>query len=92
MTHKTFYHKLISGENVKFTIVDKIINGETYYYAKVINTDLDFYKELSDFEKSTCLGVNITNGRQSTVYYRNPTRLENDLLEHYGINWLETEI
>ncbi len=92
MTYKTFYHILISGENVKFTIADKIIKGDTYYYAKVINTDLDFYKELSDFEKSTSLGINVTNGRQATIYYKNPDRLENDLLEHYGINWLETEV
>lgn len=92
MTYKTLYHNLISGKNVKFTIADQIINGYTYYYAKVINTNLDLYKELTDFERSTCLGIKVTNGGQSTVFYKNPDHLENDLLEHYEINWFETEI
>lgn len=92
MTYKTIYHKLVSGENVKFTIQEKYIDGEKIYSAKVINVDLDLYKDLNEFEKSTYLGVNVTNGRQSTVFYKDPKRLEKDILENYGINWLESEI
>lgn len=41
MKFKTFFYQLESGENAKFTISEKNINGKTYYFANVINTDLD---------------------------------------------------
>ncbi|MDA3880568.1 MAG: hypothetical protein PF436_09285 [Prolixibacteraceae bacterium] len=92
MVYKTFYHQLESGEAAKFTISEKIIKGKTYYYANVINTDLEFYKDLSDFEKDSYLGVEVSNGRQSTIYYKSPQKLENDIKQYYGKKWLESEI
>jgi len=88
MKFKTFFHQLESGENAKFTISEKNINGSTYYYANVINTDLDFYKKLNEFDKENYLGANVSNGRQETVYYENPEKLENDIKNHYGKKWL----
>jgi len=92
MIHKTFYHQLESGENAKFTIREKRINGQNYFFANVVSTDLDFYKELSEFEKETYLGVEVSNGRQNTVFYSNPEKLEIDIKTFYGKKWLESEI
>ena len=92
MVYKTFFHKLASGENAKFTIIEKYIDNKRLFYAKVVNTDMDFYKNLSDFEKSQYFGVDVTNGYQKTVYYFDPHKLENDIKSFYGIKWLESEI
>jgi hypothetical protein len=92
MIYKTFFHKLASGINAKFTIIETKIDNKQFFYAKVINTDLDFYKKLSDFERKQYLGVNVTNGNQKTVYYSDPVKLENDLKAFYGVKWLESEI
>jgi hypothetical protein len=92
MIIKTFYHQLESGENVKFTIQDKYFGNERYYCANLINIDLDIYKNLSKHEQESYLGMFITNGRQGRIYYKDPNRLENDIKNHYGKKWLESEI
>lgn len=81
-----------SGENCKFTIFDKVINGKSYYYARFINMDLDVYKKLNDFEKETFYGMEMTNGKQSTVFYKNPEKLESDIKKIYGREYLESEM
>jgi hypothetical protein len=91
MYHKTIFHTLPGGENAKFTIRDRNIDGEVYYYANVINTDLDVYKNLSDQEKEICYGMEITNGQKRSINYRDADKLETDILNRYGYEWLETE-
>ncbi len=92
MIIKTFFHQLESGENVKFTIQDTIVNGNRFYCANLINIDLDFYKKLSKPEQDSYLGMFITNGKQRRIYYKDPDRLEKDIKEHYGKIWLESEL
>ena len=92
MYHKTIYHKLSDGTNAKFTIRDRIIHREIYYYANVINVDLDIYINLSPIQQETFFGMEITNGRQQSINYRNADRLINDIQTKYGNEWLETEI
>lgn len=91
MYHKTFYHSLSSGEKAKFTIRARIIGGKTFYYAKVINTELDVYKSLTDHEKEAFDGTEITDGEQGAINYRDPERLARDIITKYGIERLETE-
>lgn len=88
---KSFFHTLDDGTNIKFSIFEKWIGGERYYYAKLINVDLPDYKNLSPFEQESFFGIEATNGKQQTVYYRDPIRLERDLVSKYGIEWLESE-
>jgi hypothetical protein len=92
MYHKTIYHKLSDDTNAKFTIRDRAINGQRFYYANVINVELDIYKNLSPLEQETFYGMEITNGRQQSINYLNAERLINDILTKYGNEWLETEI
>ena len=91
MYHKTIHHTLSDGTKAKFTIKDKSINGEVFYYSLVINTDLDSYTNKSETEREVIYGVEVTNGRQQTVYYRNPELLIADLVTKYGVEWLESE-
>jgi hypothetical protein len=92
MTIKTFYHQLSSGENVKFTIQDEFINGARLYCANLINVDLDFYQKLTKPQQDSYLGMFITNGKHSRIYYKDPVKLENDIKEFYGEKWLDSEV
>ncbi len=91
MFRRTIYHTLSDGTNAKFTIRDRIIDGERFYYANIIGTDLDIYKNMPDVQKETYYGMEITNGRQQSINYRDADRLANDILTRYGDEWLETE-
>jgi hypothetical protein len=89
---KTIFHTLPDGTKAKFTIRDRIINDERYYYANVINIEIDEYKNLSDIQKETFYGMEITDGNQNSINYKNPERLINDILTKYGESYLKTEI
>ena len=91
MYHKTIFHILPSGEKAKFTIRDRIIDGERFYYANFINVELDIYTNLTDQQKETYYGMEITNGRQQVINYRDAECLLNDILTKYGHKLLETE-
>jgi len=91
MYQKTILRTLSDGTKLKFTIRDRIIDGEIFHYANVINTDLDFYKAMNSIEQEHYYGMEITNGRQQSINYRNRDRLINDILTKYGDEWLETE-
>lgn len=91
MYHKTIFHTLPSGKKAKFTIRDRFIDGEKYYYANVIGVELDVYQKLSEQEKETFYGMEITNGRDKSINYKDPERLINDILHKYEEEWLETE-
>jgi hypothetical protein len=91
MHNEMFYHTLPSGEKAKFTIRDRIIEGEIFYYANVINIELDIYLNLSDFEKKSFTGTEITNGKGRHINYRCLDRLRYDIRSKYGREWLTTE-
>lgn len=93
MIEETFFHMLISGENAKFTLRSKIINDRIYYYANVVGTDLNIYKNLSQKEQQECIGIEVTDGNYNTVYYNDKLKLKIDLIELYGgVNSLKSEI
>lgn len=91
MYHKTIFHTLSDGTKAKFTIRDRINDGDRYFYANIINPELDFYKAMSQIEQENYFGMEITNGRQQSINYRDSNRLINDILTKYGDEWLETE-
>lgn len=76
MYHKTLFHTLSDGTKAKFTIRDRIIDGEVFYYANVINVELDFYKQMNPIEQEQYYGMEISNGRQQKINYRNCDRLK----------------
>ncbi len=88
---ETLFHILPNGEKAKFTIRDRIIDGERFYYANIINIELDIYKNLTDLEKNNFYGMEITNGQGRAINYRNLDRFKNDIHSKYGTEWLETE-
>jgi len=90
MIEETFFHTLISGENAKFTLRSKIIDNQIYY-SNVVGTDLDFYKKLTPSEQQNYLGVEVSDGNQHTVYYKDKTKLKQDILMFYGQKWLKSE-
>ena len=92
MIEDSFIHEFADGEKAKFTIMSKIINGVRFYYAHLINIELDVYKNLSPPDKILYYGMQITNGSGRQIYYRDLARLKNDILTKYGNEWLETEI
>jgi hypothetical protein len=93
MYHKTIFHTLPDGVKAKFTIRDRIINGEVFYYANIINIELDVYINLpNDMARDMHYGIEITNGKQQKINYRDVDRLINDILTKYGNEWLDTEI
>ena len=91
MYQKIIHHTLSDGTKVKFTIREKLIDGQKYYYAQVVNTELNSYKNLSEDEKKAYYGVEITDDQHNSVYYKDPVHLLNDLLLKYGKEWLHTE-
>lgn len=91
MYQETIFHTLHDGTKAKFTIQDRIIGKERFYFANIINVELDVYKNLSDFEKNTFYGMEITNGKQQSIFYKDKDRLKRDILTKYGHEWLETE-
>ena len=91
MHYEIFYHTLPSGEKAKFTIRDRIIEGEKFYYANVINIELDIYLNLSEFEKKSFTGMEITNGKGKHINYRSLDNLKDDFKSKYGREWLMTE-
>ncbi len=92
MYYETIFHTLPDGTKAKFTIQDRIIKGEIFYYANLINIELDVYSKLSDVEKERFLGMEITDGNQHSINYRDVVKLKNDILTKYGSEWLKTEI
>lgn len=91
MYRKTFLHTLPNGEQVKFTIRNKFIDGKIFFYANLVDTELDIYKKVPDSQKETYYGMEMKNLRNETIYYRNSERLINDILAKYGCEVLETE-
>lgn len=91
MYHKTVYRTLPDIGRLKFTIRSRIIDGETFYYANMINTDLDFYQNMAEEDRRIFYGMEITNGSERPINYRNVDRLTDDILTKYGEEWLETE-
>ncbi len=91
MYQKTIHHTLSDGTNVKFTIRERTIEGQKYYYANVVNTDSDSYQNLPEEQKETYYGTEITDDHHNSVYYKDPVHLLNDLLIKYGKEWLQTE-
>lgn len=89
--HKTIHHRLASGKTGKFTARDRIIDGETFYYANVIDVEDTQYKKLTVPEKEVYYGMEITNGKRQAINYRSSERLINDILTKYGNEWLQTE-
>jgi len=89
---ETFIHTLPNGMKCKFTIRDRMIGDELFYYANFINIDLEIYSKLSDMEKEYYFGMEITDGNQHSINYRDAARLKNDILAKYGGDeWLVTE-
>jgi hypothetical protein len=91
MYYKTIFHTISNGEKLKFTIRDRIIDKERFFYANMINIELDFYEKFSKQEKENYLGMEITNGKQQSINYKSSDELINDLLTKYGNETLETE-
>jgi uncharacterized protein YmfQ (DUF2313 family) len=91
MYHKTFFHTLSDGTKAKFTIRDRIIDDEVFYYANVINVEDHLYSQMNPTEQEHYYGMEISDGRQQNINYRNCDRLINDILTKYGNEWLETE-
>lgn len=91
MYYKTIFHTISNGEKLKFTIRERIIDKERFFYANMINIELDFYEKLSKQEKDNYLGMEITNGKQQSINYKSSVELINDLLTKYGNETLETE-
>ena len=79
MIHKTFYHRSQPGINWKFTIFEKILNGELVFYACYTNTVLDIYKSVSKNEQDMIYGSKAKDSNQNIVYYKDPLKLETDL-------------
>lgn len=92
MYQDTFNHQLSGGAICKFTIRSRKINGETFYYANFININLESYQNLSQEEKKSYLGMEITNGKGKHVNYRDVQRLKADIISKYGDEWLESEV
>jgi len=92
MIEETFFHTLKSGENAKFTLRSKIIKNQVFYFANVVGTDLDFYKNLSEFDQKKYLGVDVSDGNQNIVYYKDKNKLKQDIILFYGDKWLKSEI
>lgn len=91
MIKKTFFHKIEGIGLAKFTILNKTINESEYFYSKVVLTNIEPYMKLSEMEKNTYLGINVTDGNQNCIYYKDISKLENDLKVSYGFRWLNTE-
>lgn len=91
MYHKTIFHTLPDGTNAKFSIFDRVIDGERYYYAMVINVELDIYKSKSPLEQEHMFGIEITDGQQHSINYKDPNKLIEDIISKYGHEWLKTE-
>ena len=91
MIRKTIFHTLSDGTKAKFTIRDRIIDGERFFYANIIGTELDIYKNMPEVQREYYYGMEITNGKHQSINYRDGKRLENDILTKYGDEWLETE-
>ena len=82
----------VNGAKTKFTICDRIIDGEIFYYSHVINTELDVYKNLSETEKNMYYGMEISDGKGNKINYRDLEKLKKDILLKYSHEWLETEM
>jgi len=91
MYHKTIFHTLQDGTKAKFTIQDRMVEGERFYFASIINIELDWYKSKTATDQEHTFGIEITNGRQQAINYRDPDRLVSDILTKYGRVWLESE-
>ena len=92
MYHKTIFHTLSDGTKVKFTIRERSIHGEKYYYANVVDTEMESYKSLPEDEKETHYGIELTDSNHNSINYADPVRLLNDMLIKYGKEWMQSEI
>jgi hypothetical protein len=64
---ETIYHTLADGENAKFTILSRVINKQIFYYAQIINMDLNIYKNKSPAEQEKFYGMEIFNGKGKSI-------------------------
>ncbi len=92
MIIKTFFHVLPDGTKGKFTISDQIINENVFYFAQAVDIESEYYQNLSKEKQETFYGVKLTDGNQFTIYYKDANRLENDIIDKYGPNYLKSEI
>jgi hypothetical protein len=84
MIQDEFIHTIEDGTRIKFTIHSKFVGGIEYYYAKLINIDLDVYRNLSELEQRSSYGIDMKQGTNSTIYSTDLERLKNDIINHYG--------
>jgi len=91
MYHKTIFHTLPDGTKAKFTIRDRIIDGEVFFYANVVGTEIDCYTSKTDLQKESFYGTEITNRKQQAINYRDCNKLINGILTKYGFEGLDTE-
>ena len=90
MYHKTIFHKLPQGFEVKFTIRERIIGNEHFFYTNMINIELDLYKQLSEIEKGTYYGMEITDIKGQSINYKDVDKLINYIKTKYGQEQLIT--
>lgn len=84
MIHDEFIHEIVDGTRIKFTIHSKLINNRNYYFAKLINIDLDIYNDLPEIEQRSYHGMEMKQGTNNTIYATDPQRLKNDIINYYG--------
>jgi len=84
MIQDEFIHQIIDGTRIKFTIHRKLIDNKEYYYARLINIDLDVYSDLSEIEQRSYYGMEMKQGTNHTIYASAPQRLKNDIINYYG--------
>lgn len=92
MLIEVFTHHSTNGENVKFSIWKRQIQGKIYFYARVVNVDSPDYKNLPEYAKETYYGLNVTYGKLDRVFYSNYLSLKADLLSFYGSKWIMSKV
>jgi hypothetical protein len=77
MIHKTFYHRSQPGINWKFTIFEKILNGELVFMPA---TPIPIWisTNVSKNEQDMIYGSKAKDSNQNIVYYKDPLKLETD--------------
>ena len=84
MIYGTFTHTM-GEEKAKISILDAIIDGKIYYYARVINLEDPMYLKMPESEKENFYGVQVNDVNRDTVIYTDPEKLKRDIIENYGI-------
>lgn len=92
MIYETFYLNVPNEGNAKFTIKETLNKGKLVHYACVVSTEIDFYKELQEEEKASCIGTEIRDDEGKIVLYSDREMLKNDIITLYGIQRLKSKI